>query len=114
MSQEFFGESRDRDSFWRLVSDVANNLISVATNYTRQEDRPCLSAHFDGKVVPDGQEGYLIAVRLDAGAPKYLEALAKDLHEGIQAYYRALETPTPERLAELAEELAKEVGDEPR
>ena len=102
-------ETRDRASFERGVNAICNELVSVATNYTRQEDRPCLSASLNHA---SGQPGYLIAVRLGAGAPKYLEALAKDLHEGIQDYYRSLETPTPEHLEGLAKELREEVEDE--
>ena len=102
-------ETRDRASFERGVNAICNELVSVATNYTRQEDRPCLSA----SLAPDSEQpGYLITVRLGAGAPKYLEALAKDLHEGIQEYYRSLETHSPERLAGLAAELQEEVKNE--
>lgn len=98
----------DRDSFQRGMNVICNELVSVATNWRRDEDRPCLSA----SLIHRDQPGYLIAIRLGAGAPKYLEALAKLLHDGIQEYYRGLENPTPERLAELAAELAEEVGDD--
>lgn len=73
--------------FLRDLELLQREQLNVATNYSGTEDRPCLSLELRTTT----GSGYLIALRMDGGAPRYMEAMAKDLHEGIQEYFKAAE-----------------------
>ena len=88
MSEYRFLETRDRESFERGMNAICNELVSVATNYARNEDRTCLSAYFEGDDFRPSSDGWLIAVRDDEGVPLEILLMARDLHGKIQQHYR--------------------------
>ena len=109
-SEHLITVTTHREDFESKMNGLCNELVSVATNYTRQEERTCLSARLGA---PEESNGYLIAVRDDVGLPVEIFFLARDLHHKIQQHFRsqqeqANQRPQRQQLAALAIQLLQQ------